>query len=1143
MRIKWLLLAAGLALIAAAVAIGVAAHVLVPRLVANLAAAVKADTGRELSVGEVGVTLLPLPAVMLRQVRFANATWGSQPWLAQADRVEVRIDVTALLSHRLHIREIVLDGASVLFETNAEGNGNWVLAAAAAAPTPATPTPAAARAPAWLDTTELDELTSRGLSLSYRDGASGKTQSLRLDAFELAASSASQPMRVRAEGAIGTAKVTAAGTVGALASLIANAPAYPVALDCKIGAASIGVHGTIDSPHTLGAFNLALRAQAPDVAELAALAGASAPSLGPFSGTASVTGSAAAMLFRDIVVEAGSAEQMHVAARGELEGSVTDAGAYDWRSAGLDLLAEGKELGDLAAWIDRPLPALGAYRISARASGTLAAPALSAIDVAAGGDGMPKINVSGAIGDVRAAGGIDLKINATATRSWRLDAKSATPLPPFHASARLHETEKGYRLDDLELKVAESRVNASLQVAKVGSRLHVSGNVKLPVIDLARPAPEGGVGRASSAAVKSRPSAGYWNLADADLELGFERLVLPSGRQLQAGSGKIVLVDGRLQASALQATFAGAKLQVDGSVADPHNLAGLDLKIALQGKELGDLFQWFGKPVAPIGRFQGNARLRDTAETPAATKNASAGSQRSYAFDDLQFAFGRSSVRGRVAFAAGEQRPRVTLKLGGPMLDLSVASPKKDSEGPNPLLAADVDADVRFERVVLPDRREFAPVNGSMTLIAGALELKQLHVGLEGTSATMSGTIADPLKPSGIAMAVNVEATNGEGIATLTALPALRQLRAFTASGKVTDVPDGYAVTGLKVAFRPTTISGDFNLTRGAERFKLQAKASSPLLDLTALKRVETPKDGTKPAAAAARVIPDVDLPLDLLRKIDADLDLRIEAVKLGDAAQVGPLLVRATIADGRLKAEPVELANGPVQVLHAAIGADSAQSAWTLRLTGSGIDLGEMLTRFGQPKLVTGGSTDLELDVQGRGKTLAAVLGSLNGKVRMRIGPNRINNVAIDVSSGIIARIFSAANPFQKTDPNTDVKCIAVRVPVKDGILKSEHNAAIETAKYNLIATGTVNLRTEGLDLAVTPVVTGGLGLTEIPTVVSLSGTFSAPSVGLTAGGAIRSAASIGATIAVPGLSNLAGSLFRKITADPNPCATALQE
>jgi hypothetical protein len=123
-----------------------------------------------------------------------------------------------------------------------------------------------------------------------------------------------------------------------------------------------------------------------------------------------------------------------------------------------------------------------------------------------------------------------------------------------------------------------------LHVAKVGSRLHVTGKVKLPVIDLARPAPESDGRPVATAGTKSRPSAGYWNLADADLELTFERLVLPSGRQLQAGSGRIALVDGHLQASTLQATFAGAKLQLDGSVADPHNLAGLDLKIALQGK-------------------------------------------------------------------------------------------------------------------------------------------------------------------------------------------------------------------------------------------------------------------------------------------------------------------------------------------------------------------------------------------------------------------------------------------------------------------------------------------------------------------------------------------------------------------------------
>ena len=1134
---KSLALAAGLTLIAAAVAIVVAIHVLVPRLLANLAETIKADSGRELSIGDVGATLLPLPTVTLRQVRFANAAWGSQPWLVQADRVNVQIDVLALLSHRLHIRQIALQDASVLLETDAGGKGNWVFAPAAAAPEPA------AALSGWLDTTQLDELTSQALSLGYRDGASGKTQSLRLDAFELAASSASEPMRVRAEGAIGATKVTATGTIGALAKLIANAPAYPVALDCRIGAASIGVHGTIDSPHTFAAFDLALRAQAPDVAGLAELAGASVPSLGPFSGAASVTGSLAAPLFKDIDIEIGSGGDTHVAARGELQGSTAADGSYEWRSAGIDVVAAGNQLGELAAWIDRPLPALGAYRISARASGSLAAPALSAIDIAAGSDGMPKIKVSGAIADVRAAGGIDLKISATATRSWRLDAKSAAALPPFHASVRLHETAQGYRFDDLEMKVADSSVRASLHVAKVGSRLHVDGKVNLPVIDLARPAPEGGSGNRAAAASKARPSAGYWNVADANLELSFERLVLPGGRLLQAGSGHVVLVDGHLQASALQATFGGAKLQADGSLADPHNLAGLDLKVALQGKELADLLQWFGKPAAPIGRFLGSAELRDTVEAPAATKEAKAASQRAYAFDNLQLAFGRSSVRGRVAFAAGEQRPRVTLQLSGPILDLSVASSKPEPDASNPLLAADVEADVQFDRVVLPGRRELGPVNGSAALTAGALELKQLHIGLQGTSANLSGAIADPLKPAGITMAVRIEASDGEGIATLTALPGLRQLPAFNANGTVTDVPGGYSASGLTLAFAATTISGDVSLTRGAERFKLQAAVTSPLLDFTALKHAETARDSTKPASSAARVIPEVILPLDLLRAIDADLDLRVDAVKLSDAAKIGPLLVRATIADSRLNAEPVELSNGASQILHAAVTADAAQANWSLRLAGSGIDLGEMLGRFGQPQLMDGGSTDVDLDVHGRGKTLAAVLGSLSGNVRVQIGPNRINNVAVDVSKGIIARIFSAANPFQKTDPNTDVTCIAVRVPIKDGIVKSEHNAAVQTAKYNLIATGTVNLDTERLDLAVTPVVTSGLGLTEIPTVVSLSGTFAAPSVGLTAGGAMKSAASIGATIAVPGLSNLAGSLFRKITADPNPCATALQE
>jgi hypothetical protein len=55
-----------------------------------------------------------------------------------------------------------------------------------------------------------------------------------------------------------------------------------------------------------------------------------------------------------------------------------------------------------------------------------------------------------------------------------------------------------------------------------------------------------------------------------------------------------------------------------------------------------------------------------------------------------------------------EPRPRLTLKLDGPLLDLAIASSSNQkSDGSNPLLVADVDAEVQFERVVFPGRRDW----------------------------------------------------------------------------------------------------------------------------------------------------------------------------------------------------------------------------------------------------------------------------------------------------------------------------------------------------------------------------------------------------------------------------------------------------
>ena len=1100
------LLALAIAVVAGALAF------LDPRsLAASLAASVKAETGRELSLGAIEVKLLPRPALVVQGVRFGNADWGSQPWLAQAGRVSADIDVLALFSRRLRIKHIELSDASVLLETDPKGNGNWLMG------------PTTAGAPAWLEALQIDGLSLQAVALTYRDGATGKATPLQVDKLRIDASARPAPMHLSVRGTFAGRPVQLAGTIGAL---IAHAPAYPVDLEGKVGATAVALRGTIDNPHALGGLKLALNLQTDDFADLAALFGVRLPPGGPFRGEVQLTGAAAS-------------------------------------------------------------------------------PALSAIDATYGGRDGPEIRLRGAVANVRAASGIDLRMTASASRWWRFAATASGPrLPPFRASARLRDAPQGFRLEELELQIAESKVNASLQVSRDGPRPRISGKVVAPLIDLARLPPEKSAERAPAAAAGSSRKADHWKLADADLDVQIGRLVLPGGRELQSGSGRLALQDGELKASALQATLGGAKVRLDGSVADPQRLAGLDLGIALQGGELAELFEYFGKSIRPVGSYQGRARMQGSLDAlrladidvraggPGQsvqitgqiedvvssrgvqlaialniTDSAVAGNllgidlprlpamratariteaPGGYAFEDLKVALGRSSMQGRVTHAAGEPRSRITADLSGPLVDLSeLPRAQQEPGGANPLLAADVEANVRFAKVVLPGRQVFGPVSGGVRLAAGALELQQLTVAVDGASATLDGRIGDPLKPAALDLTVNARVAHAAGLEAL-AGHRIPGMPVFTASGKLTDLPNGYALSGLRFVHAATTLTGDIAITRGPKRFKISAKGSSPLLDVSLLKTSSgtesTPKakaavepGGAKPKRANTRAFRNLPLPLNILRVIDADLDLRFDAVKVREAAPLGALTAKAAIADGRLKAEPVQLVVKADQALNLTAAIDAAQSTWVMRAEGKGIDFGDLVFRLGGEGVVTGGNTDVGLRLQGRGKDLSEILASLSGHARISVGPLRVHNVAINVEGGLLLSLFALANPFQKTDPDTDVHCFAVSVPVRNGVLTSERNIALETAKYNAIASGTVNLRTERIDLSVTPVVRSEAG-----TIVRVGGTLAAPTVGLDVAGAARSAASLGAAVVAPAWW-IADSLIKKAVSDPSPCATAL--
>jgi hypothetical protein len=117
------------------------------------------------------------------------------------------------------------------------------------------------------------------------------------------------------------------------------------------------------------------------------------------------------------------------------------------------------------------------------------------------------------------------------------------------------------------------------------------------------------------------------------------------------------------------------------------------------------------------------------------------------------------------------------------------------------------------------------------------------------------------------------------------------------------------------------------------------------------------------------------------------------------------------------------------------------------------------------------------------------------------------------------------------------------VRLPVREGIATSHRTIAYETSKVNMVMAGTIDFRSEGLDLAVRPSVKEGIGIgaSALAELVRVTGTLAEPSVGIDSLGSARAALSVGGAILTGGLSLLGEAAISKATTDPHPCQTAL--
>lgn len=429
----------------------------------------------------------------------------------------------------------------------------------------------------------------------------------------------------------------------------------------------------------------------------------------------------------------------------------------------------------------------------------------------------------------------------------------------------------------------------------------------------------------------------------------------------------------------------------------------------------------------------------------------------------------------------------------------------------------------------------------------------QADVAIGGTKASVTGTLTDPanlgaldlrLKLSGGSMAQLYPLTG----VTLPDTPPystdghlVAKLR--NAGGAVFDYRDFNGQVGN------SDLHGDVSFSLAAPRPKLTGKLSSrqlrmadlgPLVGVPSGKAApaqDKPKDA--PAKrAGGKVLPDQAFRTDRWRDMDADVSLEAGRIVHDAKLPLSDLTVHVVLQDGQLTLDPLRfgMAGG---TMAATLHLDGSKAPMTGR-----VDMHARRLRLKQlfpateSMQKTLGEMNGDLALSGTGNSVAALLGTASGDVKMLVNDGVISRslmeiAGLNVGNYVVSKLFG--------DDEVKINCGAADLEMKSGVM-TPRVFVFDTENALINITGPTDFKNEKLDLDITPD-SKGFRIFSLRSPLYVRGTFGSPDVGvhvlpLAARGAGMVALGV---ILTPAAGLLA--LIAPSTTDDNSCATLLKQ
>ena len=324
--------------------------------------AVKNATGRDLVLGgniELAINLTP--ALVVEDVSFQNAPWGSRPELAKIRRLEIQVAAFPLISGNIEVRRLILVEPDILFETSKTGKSNVEFETPEKELEAEPEEEATSEGKMMVSALICNEFRMENGRLTYKDGQSGQTQRMTVDRIGATAGK-DCPVALEVRGGYNKKRVEVSGTFGPLTAFSDPNETSPVQLKIKYGDSTLTVKGAIKNASRAEGMGLNILAEGPSILEIAKQFDAiDVPDMGPYRVSAKLSDSGGKFMVKDLDAEVGTEDLVKVRLMGVIDDLLTFHGVK------LSFGIQGNNLTNLSNILGPPLPFKGPFNISGNA--------------------------------------------------------------------------------------------------------------------------------------------------------------------------------------------------------------------------------------------------------------------------------------------------------------------------------------------------------------------------------------------------------------------------------------------------------------------------------------------------------------------------------------------------------------------------------------------------------------------------------------------------------------------------------------------------------------------------------------------------------------------------------------------------------